>query len=598
MKKLVLTLIAILFFNKVFCQITNLLPKYPKYNDQISFTYNSSESGALLTGNETVYASININLQNGSLIRETVKTTKEKELFKGTYKLPANCASFSLGFFTNTKSDAYKSYRVFNSNEKPVQGAYFMDFGYRNQKMDSIFQLEINNYPSNFEAYGLLFMFSMPAPYSTNLDNALKNYMPVIEKAYLKKANTDNLGLIFSLCIGNCKNGKLDIAEKFIIEMLSKFPESPYTAKALGSFNYDYYKSSNETKNKNVIEKLKEVALTKPYSQVVYENIYFLSDFNEIPIENFEKAILPRIEKDSTNFEQAIQFVEICVKRKQKLENAERIIKKAIRVILQSPTDIMFTDYPEYQLAQLFSLYSEINCLNNNYLDALQHINSAINLATDNSYDSKAIIEYTLQRARIYQKIGNLNLAIKEYALLEMKGETTALDSIKSIHRQITNKPGDFQNYYANIEKFLQNKIKYDPAPDFTVFDLDSNKYVLHELRGKVVVLNFWGIGCGPCVKEMPDLNKIVAKYKNNPNVVFIAFTGDSKENLKEFFKNKSFDYKIAITREVQRKYKLSGIPKHIVIDRNGNIIKKVEGADPNIENILINTIDNTLQKS
>src|SRR6185312_613814 len=52
-------------------------------------------------------------------------------------------------------------------------------------------------------------------------------------------------------------------------------------------------------------------------------------------------------------------------------------------------------------------------------------------------------------------------------------------------------------------------------APDFTVADLNGKMYKLSDLKGKTVVLNFWFTTCAPCVTEMPELNRLIEKYKN-----------------------------------------------------------------------------------
>ena len=53
-------------------------------------------------------------------------------------------------------------------------------------------------------------------------------------------------------------------------------------------------------------------------------------------------------------------------------------------------------------------------------------------------------------------------------------------------------------------------------APDFTLSDLEGNPISLNKLKGKVVLLNFWGTWCGPCRKEIPDFIKLAEKYKDN----------------------------------------------------------------------------------
>ncbi|MGK0324190.1 MAG: thiol-disulfide isomerase/thioredoxin, partial [Psychroserpens sp.] len=61
--------------------------------------------------------------------------------------------------------------------------------------------------------------------------------------------------------------------------------------------------------------------------------------------------------------------------------------------------------------------------------------------------------------------------------------------------------------------------------------DIEGNSHTLESLKGKVVVINFWFINCKPCVAEIPDLNKLKAKF-NNKDAVFVAIALDSKPSL------------------------------------------------------------------
>jgi len=62
-----------------------------------------------------------------------------------------------------------------------------------------------------------------------------------------------------------------------------------------------------------------------------------------------------------------------------------------------------------------------------------------------------------------------------------------------------------------------KRKIIGTPAPKFEIIDMDGNRINSENTKGKVVFLNFWFTTCKPCIMEIPDLNKIYQKYKNNP---------------------------------------------------------------------------------
>lgn len=128
-------------------------------------------------------------------------------------------------------------------------------------------------------------------------------------------------------------------------------------------------------------------------------------------------------------------------------------------------------------------------------------------------------------------------------------------------------------------------KIAYGkPAPDFELTSMDGKTFKLSELRGKVVVLNFWFAGCPPCRSEIPKLNALVEKYKDK-DVVFIAPTTDDEYTAKKFLEKFPFRYNIVLDagRFIRDEYTNDGdeipFPQNLVIDKDGNLDTKIHGG-------------------
>ena len=110
-------------------------------------------------------------------------------------------------------------------------------------------------------------------------------------------------------------------------------------------------------------------------------------------------------------------------------------------------------------------------------------------------------------------------------------------------------------------------------APGFSVTDINGNEYALKNLKGKVVVLNFWFVNCPPCIREIPELNELVEKYKEK-DVAFLAFARDSKSKVNKFLAQTNFDYKIiANSGRMTRMFNTHGFPTNIIIDQKGKIV-------------------------
>jgi peroxiredoxin len=117
-------------------------------------------------------------------------------------------------------------------------------------------------------------------------------------------------------------------------------------------------------------------------------------------------------------------------------------------------------------------------------------------------------------------------------------------------------------------------------APDFTVQDA-QNKVTLSQLRGQVVVLNFWATWCAPCVEEVPSLVAMQRRMKDK-GVTVLAVSVDVDENAyRQFVKDHNVN--LLTVRDPDQKsnalYGTSKFPETYIIDRNGVMRRKFIGA-------------------
>lgn len=118
-------------------------------------------------------------------------------------------------------------------------------------------------------------------------------------------------------------------------------------------------------------------------------------------------------------------------------------------------------------------------------------------------------------------------------------------------------------------------------APDFTSLTMNGRKVQLTKLKDTVVVLNFWFIACVPCRMEVPALNEIAEKFKNE-KVSFISIAFDSVDDLKKHFANSKFlfqtiaDPTYLICKNI---YKITAYPTTIIINKKGKIILYSQGG-------------------
>lgn len=132
----------------------------------------------------------------------------------------------------------------------------------------------------------------------------------------------------------------------------------------------------------------------------------------------------------------------------------------------------------------------------------------------------------------------------------------------------------------------------------FNEMDINGNKYKSKELKGNVIVINFWFINCPPCRMEIPELNEMVASFKEHKDVIFIGIALDQKYELQEFLKTFPFDYNIIDNgRNLAASYRVNSFPTHVVIDRDGKIKFHTAGLAKNTVYWIKKSIDEALAK-
>jgi peroxiredoxin len=119
-------------------------------------------------------------------------------------------------------------------------------------------------------------------------------------------------------------------------------------------------------------------------------------------------------------------------------------------------------------------------------------------------------------------------------------------------------------------ENRSESSLVGQPAPDFTLYDLDGNEVRLSDFRGKPVVLNFWATWCGPCRVEIPHVNALYDRYKAQ-GLVVIGVNKEADHATVRSFAEQHISYTVALDGGSQfRQYGVRGMPATFYIDREG----------------------------
>jgi peroxiredoxin len=137
-------------------------------------------------------------------------------------------------------------------------------------------------------------------------------------------------------------------------------------------------------------------------------------------------------------------------------------------------------------------------------------------------------------------------------------------------------------------------------APDFTLKTIDDQEITLSQLKGKVVLLDFWATWCGPCRESIPHLVNLYKTYRENGfEMIGISLDKGDPQVVRNFTKSMDIPYPVVIASEkVVRNYNVTKIPTSFLIDKEGRIRESITGFNSAIaQQITAKVADLTSEK-
>jgi Peroxiredoxin len=137
------------------------------------------------------------------------------------------------------------------------------------------------------------------------------------------------------------------------------------------------------------------------------------------------------------------------------------------------------------------------------------------------------------------------------------------------------------------------------PAPDFVLKSASGANVRLSELRGDVVMINFWATWCGPCRQEMPLLEQLYGKYKALGFTLLGVNVEEDDAKARQFLKDVPVSFPVLFDKanEVSKLYKVNAMPSTVLIDRDGNLRYLHRGYVPGTEAEYANQIRELLKE-
>ena len=187
-------------------------------------------------------------------------------------------------------------------------------------------------------------------------------------------------------------------------------------------------------------------------------------------------------------------------------------------------------------------------------------------------------------KKKVKEDIDKLESTIKDYI-----DDETDLDNIDGTKKDTKDTSGettaDPSETPADAETIpTDTKGDFDPDVKFTIYDMDNNA-VTEEIfsKNKVTMINFWEPWCGPCVAEMPELEKLYEDYKDKGLQIIGVFSAtDQMDDVKSVLADAKTTYPICAYDEVFDIYQTGYVPTTIFVDQNGHILPASNGYSDN----------------
>ena len=251
---------------------------------------------------------------------------------------------------------------------------------------------------------------------------------------------------------------------------------------------------------------------------------------------------------------------------------------------------------PRASYYSFVTLYARILLKENKTAEALSYAKEAYDSSNKKNPGINAVYLNTLVVT------GNLKDAFPFMDKAYRKGDATPemKQKLKEAYVQAHGTEEGYDRYIASIQtelmdsaraRIAQFKVDNEPAPSFTLKDMEGKTVSLDSLKGKIVILDFWATWCGPCKRSFPAMQLAVNKYKDDPDVVFLFIdTWERTENplpeVSSYIKGNNYSFRVLMdgkdpetkVNKVVTSFKVSGIPTKFILDQKGAIVYRLTG--------------------
>lgn len=611
-----------LLLNPVFAQNMQFHPKQPAPGEEVTIKYNSEGTDlAKIEFETTAY----LMTEDGPVAVEVLMVKKEKMYEGHIATTPATKAVFvTVKNDDERKKDdneanGYKT--LMYQNGQPVKGAYLAKsngygVNYRTVGVKRNFdkalkslQKEFKHYPGTKEN---IQNFNRYAYYASQTgDEAAKLEVKTKTEtlANKKKKSEDDLKLLSDLYRSQrmeeemkATEGALKVAypngDWVVQDLRNSFYSEKDLAKKAEIFETHKAKYSDTKNAKSTHDNFARTLASTYAKKEDWDNFnkYMGSITSNLSKAGIYNSLAwgmsgESLEAEATNLEKAEKFSHKSLK----------LVKAELADISNKPdylTEKQWKKNVKYSYGMYADTYALLKYKMNDYDSALKYQEKACKTSKwgDAVMNERYVVFHEKAKGAEATEAVLVDLIMKGHANSKMK------EQYKRIFVANNTVESAYEKHMASLEAVAMDKMRAEmkkkminaPAPDFALVNLKGESVNLQDMKGKVVILDFWATWCGPCKASFPAMQKAVSKFEENENVEFLFVDtwergAEKEKNAADFIESNSYTFNVLMDNDnkVVSAYGVEGIPTKFIIGKDGNIRYRSSGFGGNDDELV-----------
>lgn len=553
-------------------QSARLIPAEPRQGQPLTITYDTTAPGAKFTLEDELYAVARFTTAAGD-VYASVRLAAVGALLHGAMVVRADASNLAVHFLTLDGAwdeGAYATAILYDAVGKLARGEWLSKIA--SPRYQELFARELAAYPDEYSAYAMKWRAAEA------IVGAKAAKLIAGDLRRLNRTQPETAELLYAIVVGHLLLGEEAKSRAVMTRLLTQFPAAAFAARAIEDYKREVAARDLPPDGLAAIREWHLALLRRaPHSLFARRSVVALEEDRNAPLEVIEMICQSWLADEPGNPQPAFILAQAYQNQYKNYDTAARLIDQSVQG-LRAGRLRLFGDINGAQTARLLPQAQLIKgelALRQNKLElALASAAAAMQLTPEEWQPH-------LLAARASVAAGNEVAAEAAFIAAWQRGSREAEDRLKD---RYSVRHGDLAGFGEYLQVHGKTKAAARtmrlPAPEFKATTLDGQMFDPRALQGSVVLLNFWFIACGPCRREMDELNQLVAAFKGQ-RVVFLAPTPDAAEALRSFLRKMPFAYQVVPrAKALIDQFNISLFPTHVVIDGNGQIEKVLTGGD------------------